>query len=174
MRIVDFLIHRVIGSHCWITIYITSLIHLANSPSAICENLRCILRIKARSVLHFWPFFLLFSYLPVCFFLICFLFTCKNVILVCLFVLLLGAGGVGGLDQGEELHPGSSGLWEGPEQCTEVTSETQDSGWRTAGSPVAAAGVCAHVCLCFYVCVSESAPAVPRVSVLNFMYFSTL
>lgn len=37
---------------------------------------------------------------------------------------LLGAGGVGGLDQGEELHPGSSGLREGPEQRLEVTAET--------------------------------------------------
>lgn len=56
---------------------------------------------------------------------------------------LLGAGGVGGLDQGEELHLGSSGLWEGSEQCAEITTKTQDSGWRTAGSPVTAAGVCA-------------------------------
>ena len=66
----------------------------------------------------------------------------------CLFVLLLGAGGVGGVDQGEELHPGSSGLREGFEQCAEVTTETQNSGWRTAGSPLAAAGVCWCFCLC--------------------------
>lgn len=96
-------------------------------------------------------------------------FTSLN--LICLFVLLLGAGGVGGLDQGEELHLGSSGLWEGSEQCAEITTKTQDSGWRTAGSPVTAAGVCA--CLCFYLCVWESAPGTPtvlQVSVLNFMY----
>lgn len=68
---------------------------------------------------------------------------------------MLGAGGVGGLDQGEELHPGSSGLWEGPEQCAEVTTKTQDSGWRTAGSPVAAAGVCACVFLSVCVCKNQ-------------------
>ncbi len=73
----------------------------------------------------------------------------------CLLVSLLGAGGVGGLDQGEELHPGSSGLWEGLEQCAEVTAKTQDSGWRTAGSPVAAAGVCA-TCVCVFICVCEN------------------
>ena len=59
---------------------------------------------------------------------------------MCLFY-LVGAGGVGGLDQGEELHSGRSGLWQGPEQRAEVTTKTQDSGWRTAGSPVTAAGV---------------------------------
>lgn len=61
--------------------------------------------------------------------------------LKCKSLFFLGAGGVGGLDPGEELHPGSSGLREGPEQRAEVTSETQDPGWRTAGPPLAAAGV---------------------------------
>lgn len=73
-----------------------------------------------------------------------------------MFVSLLGAGGVGSLDQGEELHPWGSGLWEGPEQCAEVTTKTQDAGWRTAGSPVAAAGVCACVFVFLSVCVSEN------------------
>lgn len=74
---------------------------------------------------------------------------------VCLLVLLLGVRGVGGLDQGEELHLGSSGLWKGPEQCPEVTTETQDSGWGTTGSPVTAAGVCACV---LFISVCENQP----------------
>lgn len=56
-------------------------------------------------------------------------------------VSLLGAGGVGGLDPGEKLHPGVSGLREGPEQRAEVATETQDSGRGAAGAPLAAAGV---------------------------------
>lgn len=70
-------------------------------------------------------------------------------------VLLLGTGGVGGLDQGEELHPGSSGLWERPEQCAALTAETQDSGWRAVGSPLTAAGL-----FVFLFLVRESAPSI--------------
>lgn len=44
------------------------------------------------------------------------------------------------MDPGEELHPGVSGLRQRPEQRSEAAAETQDSGRRAAGSPLAAAG----------------------------------
>lgn len=88
-------------------------------------------------------------------------------------VLFIGARRIGGLDKGEELHPRSSGLWEGPEQCTEVITKTQDSGWRTAGSPVAAAGVCAHVCLSASRRMGTCNTSVSGGCVLNFAYFCT-
>lgn len=43
------------------------------------------------------------------------------------------------MDQGEKRHLGSSGFWKGPDKRAQITSKTQDFGWRTTRSPVPAA-----------------------------------
>lgn len=58
-----------------------------------------------------------------------------------MYLLLKGVGRVGRVDQGEKLHLRSSGFRKGPDKRAEITSKTQDIGWRTASSPVSVASM---------------------------------